>query len=163
MSTCFSLETFTWLQTIFSRLQLDIQLSSRLQHKRKTFHSPERHLYFIDPFMQPRGVPSSFGSLKEEPLRASWPAMLVDPSWYVSIVACRNIEVNLLHVIVCLFFFLVISIQPLVLPPHTLKSNHPITSVKAIFFILLWLSMIEVANRLKSNERHLLVSSKKKW
>lgn len=35
--------------------------------------------------MQPRGAPSSFGGLKEEPLRASWPAMLVDPSWYVKI------------------------------------------------------------------------------
>lgn len=34
--------------------------------------------------MQPRGAPSSFGNLKEEPLRASWPAMLVDPSWYVN-------------------------------------------------------------------------------
>lgn len=38
---------------------------------------------FVDPFMQPRGAPSTFGNLKEEPLRASWPAMLVDPSWYV--------------------------------------------------------------------------------
>ncbi|CAF1122130.1 unnamed protein product [Rotaria sordida] len=36
-----------------------------------------------DPFMQPRGAPSNFGSLKEEPLRASWPAMLVDPSCYL--------------------------------------------------------------------------------
>lgn len=35
--------------------------------------------------MQPRGAPSTFGGLKEEPLRASWPAMLVDPSWYVQI------------------------------------------------------------------------------
>ncbi len=33
--------------------------------------------------MQPRGTPSNFGGLKEEPLRASWSAMLVDPSWYV--------------------------------------------------------------------------------
>jgi hypothetical protein len=42
--------------------------------------------------MQPRGAPSSFGSLKEEPLRASWPAMLVDPSWYVLIfVRCNTI------------------------------------------------------------------------
>ena len=37
----------------------------------------------LDPFMQSRGAPASFGNLKEEPLRASWPAMLVDPSWYV--------------------------------------------------------------------------------
>jgi hypothetical protein len=38
--------------------------------------------------MQPRGAPSStFGGLKEEPLRASWPAMLVDPSWYVQFVS----------------------------------------------------------------------------
>lgn len=37
--------------------------------------------------MQSRGAPPNFGSLKEEPLRASWPAMLVDPSWYVFIVA----------------------------------------------------------------------------
>ncbi|UJR20993.1 hypothetical protein I4U23_024094 [Adineta vaga] len=37
-----------------------------------------------DPFMQPRGAqPSTFGGLKEEPLRASWPAMLVDPSCYL--------------------------------------------------------------------------------
>ena len=37
--------------------------------------------------MQPRGAPpSTFGGLKEEPLRASWPAMLVDPSWYVQLV-----------------------------------------------------------------------------
>ncbi len=36
--------------------------------------------------MQPRGAPSSFGGLKEEPLRASWPAMLVDPSWYVKLI-----------------------------------------------------------------------------
>jgi hypothetical protein len=52
-------------------------------------HLPE--IYFpleIDPFMQPRGAPSTFagggGGLKEEPLRTSWPAMLVDPSWYVN-------------------------------------------------------------------------------
>mgnify|MGYP002378551691 CR=1 FL=1 len=32
--------------------------------------------------MQSRGAPSNFATLKEEPLRASWPAMLVDPSWY---------------------------------------------------------------------------------
>ena len=39
---------------------------------------------FLDPYMQSsRGAPSNFGGLKEEPLRASWPAMLVDPSWYV--------------------------------------------------------------------------------
>lgn len=58
-------------------------LSSRISHSRQTSHSHERHLYFsVDPFMQSRGAPASFGSLKEEPLRASWPAMLVDPSWY---------------------------------------------------------------------------------
>lgn len=36
-----------------------------------------------DPFMQSRGASSTFGDLKEEPLRASWPAMLVDPSCYL--------------------------------------------------------------------------------
>lgn len=35
----------------------------------------------LDTFMQARTAPSNFGNLKEEPLRASWPAMLVDPSW----------------------------------------------------------------------------------
>ncbi len=46
----------------------------------------------IDPFMQPRGAPATFAGgggngngLKEEPLRASWPAMLVDPSWSVKL------------------------------------------------------------------------------
>ncbi|CAF0999937.1 unnamed protein product [Adineta ricciae] len=33
--------------------------------------------------MQSRVPSSSFGGLKEEPLRASWPAMLVDPSCYL--------------------------------------------------------------------------------
>jgi hypothetical protein len=37
--------------------------------------------------MQSRGAPSNFGGLKEEPLRASWSAMLVDPSWYVKFVS----------------------------------------------------------------------------
>jgi hypothetical protein len=53
--------------------------------------------------MQPRGAPASFGSLKEEPLRASWPAMLVDPSWYVYIFVHFNRQLDyqtfLLHVI----------------------------------------------------------------
>jgi len=42
--------------------------------------------------MQPRGAQSSFGNLKEEPLRASWPAMLVDPSWYVLSIACFTMK-----------------------------------------------------------------------
>ena len=111
---------------------------------------------FIDPFMQPRGAPSSFGSLKEEPLRASWPAMLVDPSWYVSIFIKRNMR----HLLILI---LVTFIQPLVLLRHILKSNHQIIYVKAIFFILLWHSMIEVVNQLKSNVQRSLDLLKKKW
>ncbi len=118
--------------------------------------------------MQPRGAPSSFGSLKEEPLRASWPAMLVDPSWYVTIFACFNLKLNceiyLSHVMLFLFlFFLVTFIQQLVLLRHILKDNHQIIYVKVISFILLWLFMIEVVNRLKLNVQHLLVLLKKKW
>ena len=40
--------------------------------------------------MQSRGAPPSFANLKEEPLRASWPAMLVDPSWYVHLLQERK-------------------------------------------------------------------------
>ncbi len=110
--------------------------------------------------MQPRGAPASFGSLKEEPLRASWPAMLVDPSWYVYILMDNSI---VKHSCYMSFYFLVTSIQPLVLLRHILKSNHQIIYVKVIFFILLWLFMIEVVNPLKLNVQHLLVLLKKKW
>jgi len=107
--------------------------------------------------MQPRGAQSSFGNLKEEPLRASWPAMLVDPSWYVLSIACFTMKKP------GWTLFSVISIRQLALLQHISNGNHRIIYVKVISFILLLHSMIEVANQLKSNERHSSVLSKKTW
>ena len=134
-------------------------LESNLEHCKRRRDSPRTRQHFplhIDPFMQSRGAPSNFANLKEEPLRASWPAMLVDPSWYValSLVAIQNPLVMLSTVI---------SIQPSAWPRLTSKSSRRTICARATSSTSPWHSTIEAASRLKSNGRLSWVSSRRKW
>ena len=155
--TCLSRETFTWETTPDAALARMFETIAE-ETWRFSLETPVS-FSFLDPFMQPRGAPSTFGNLKEEPLRASWPAMLVDPSWYVRSSLAKTISMQESSSSSAL----VISTQPLVLLRLISKSNHRTICAKVTSSILPWLCTTEVANQSKSNEPHSWASWKRKW